>query len=228
MRLSYSSLKAFIESPNHYLLYKEEKVQTESMRKGTILDDYLFTDFSAYHIEDIDKRTKIGKERAKELEGKIIISTEEIAVAEKQKARICENPEAYELLRDGEYQKKLEGNIGGIDFVGYADIFKMWGVIDLKTAQSAKADEFSRAIYNLKYHLQAAIYTRLSNTDEFFWLVVENKPPYNCQVYKASTAMLRVGNELLDMAIEKFKIWDGTPQSYSTQTEIINLPPWAK
>jgi hypothetical protein len=228
MTLSYSSLKAFIESPNHYLLYKEKKESSTQMRKGSLVDCLLFTpsDFpKKYVLADIDKRTKAGKEQAIlfESQGLEVVSSEQMEEASKIVSSIEGNLNVQDLMIGLDYQKELRGKIQGIEFVGYSDAICPNYIIDLKTTKNASAKEFNRSIFNFKYHLQAAIYMHLSGANEYYWIAVESSAPYNCEVYSCSNEWKDKGFEMLYKGIEDFKKWDGEPQGYNQK--VITLTP---
>jgi hypothetical protein len=228
MTLSYSSLKAFIESPNHYLLYKQKKESSTQMRKGSLVDCLLFTpsDFpKKYVLADIDKRTKAGKEQAIlfESQGLEVVSSDQMEEASKIVSSIEGNLNVQDLMIGLDYQKELRGKIQGIEFVGYSDAICPNYIIDLKTTKNASAKEFNRSIFNFKYHLQAAIYMHLSGANEYYWIAVESSAPYNCEVYSCSNEWKDKGFLLLYKGIEDFKKWDGEPQGYNQK--VITLKP---
>ena len=233
MTLSYSSLKAFIESPNHFLLYKERKEASQQMRQGSLVDVLLFTpsEFdSKYAVDNIDKRTKEGKVKFIDYQDKGIevITPEQFNEAKDIVKSIESNTLVQDLLYGLEYQKKVEGKIFDVDFVGYADAYCTYYIMDLKTTKNASAREFNRSIYNFKYHLQAAIYMHLSGAKDFYWIAVESAQPYNCEVYKCSDEWKDKGFQLLYKAMEDFNRWDGKPKGYNNG--VIDLIPesWMK
>jgi hypothetical protein len=77
------------------------------------------------------------------------------------------------------------------------------------------------------YHLQAAVYCELTGYNDFYIVAVENKAPYNVQVYRLDLEAISEGKKLLNSLIDNFLIWDGQPQGYSDKVEILELPKWA-
>lgn len=242
-RLSYSSLKAFLKSPNHYLLYKSGQEPTEAMRKGTAADELILTPESfksKYYVldeEDILEKLKENKNpratkayktwlsKEKEMAGeRPLLTQEEYDTLTKMKAAVWSTTN---LLEGTERQVELTGEIGGIQFRGFADAIGD-AVIDLKTTVNASPDFFQRQSYNLKYHLQAAIYLELSGKSDYFIIAVEKDEPFNCQVYALSNDLIQAGRELLYDGIEKFKRWNGEPEGYTPHVELLDLPRWAK
>ena len=235
-RLSYSSLKAFAKSPNHYLLYKQRKMKpTPAMQLGSIADCLVLTperferEYSV--LPEIDRRTKTGKAIydtfLEDAQGKELVKMETYREAKSIADAVIHHREAIELLQ-GQKQVELSGEIHGIEFRGFADAVNSNSVIDLKTTQDASPSAFQKQAYNLMYHLQCAIYLELSGAKNFFWVAVENKAPHNVAIYAPDQDFKDRGKELLYDLCERFKAWDGTHESYSQQIEILTLPNWAK
>lgn len=233
--LSYTSLKAFAKSPNHYLHYKTKKFQpTPAMVIGSIADCLILTpeEFdNRYSVAPkVDRRTKAGKEvweQFTQVANGEHISQDQFDEAQEIANSVLSNKMAMEIL-EGRKQVELEGSIHGVKFRGYADAVGVGRVVDLKTSQDASPDAFKRQAWNLMYHLQAAIYMKLTNAQEFYWVVVENSAPYNVSVYAASKDLILQGEELLQDLCERFKWWDGSPQGYSENIELLTLPNWVK
>jgi exodeoxyribonuclease VIII len=242
--LSYSSLKAFLKSPNHYLLYKQGTEPTEAMKKGSAADCLILTPErfkDEYYVLDDTKKvlelseyknpraTKVYKEwLSKETERaqeRIILTLEEYDSLTKIKAAVWTQTS---VLEDTERQVELSGEISRIPFRGFADAIAKDCVIDLKTTVNASANFFQRQSYNLMYHLQAAIYLELTGKENYFIIAVEKEAPYNCQVYALSKDAIEAGRELLYDGIEKFKRWNGEPEGYTPHVELLDLPRWAK
>lgn len=77
-------------------------------------------------------------------------------------------------------------------------------IFDLKTAESAVLDDFSRAAYRYQYHMQAAWYVdgfqQLYGTEEppeFWFGVVEKEPPFGCRVYAATEVVAGVEDDAI-------------------------------
>jgi len=235
-RLSYSSLKAFAKSPNHYLLYKSRKMKpTPAMQLGSIADCLVLTPdrFERQYsvLPEIDRRTKEGKAIyetfLEDAQGKDLVKMETYREAKSIADAVIHHREAMELLQ-GQKQVELSGEIHGIEFRGFADAVNSNSVIDLKTTQDASPGNFQKQAYNLMYHLQCAIYLELSGAHNFFWLAVENRAPHNVAIYAPDQDFKDRGQELLYDLCQRFKAWDGTHESYSQQIEILTLPNWAK
>ena len=111
-------------------------------------------------------------------------------------------------------------------------------LIDLKTTQDASASAFARSVANFNYHIQAAFYMHVveqatgTRPKGFVFVAVEKTPPYACQVFNASDAMLAEGRhrveQLLEMKSELEARYGTDPwPSYSDSPVWLDLPRWA-
>ena len=233
--LSYSALKAFAKSPNHYLAYINREVQeTAAMVLGTaahcaILEPQSFQERYAV-AEKVDRRTKAGKEAWQRFQedsaGKIVLTSEQNLDVLAMADGVNKNDEAAALLRHCKFEQPVEGEIGGVTFKGVADAIAPNAVIDLKTSADASPNGFGRQAANLGYFMQAAIYRLLTGVDKFYWIVVENSAPYNVSVFKPDEESLIAAEAQLYDLIEAFKAWDGEPAGYAQHVETLTLPLW--
>jgi len=107
-------------------------------------------------------------------------------------------------------------------------------VADYKTARSADPGSFAKAVANFGYHVQAAHYLEglqvlTGAHGAFVFAVQEKEPPYLVTVCELDATALRIGKEQGRRAAEIYRdckeagVWPG----YSTDIELISLPPWA-
>jgi hypothetical protein len=233
--LSYSALKAFAKSPNHYLQYvNREFVETPAMVLGSalhcaVLEPYEY-DKRYIIAPKFDRRTKAGKEQAEAWElaadGKTHITAEQDQAVQAMKHAIRSHSEAMRLLQGMKYEQTIADELYGIPFKGIADAIGGGAVIDLKTCQDASPDGFRRSASNFDYHLQAAIYTMLTDSNRFYWIAVEAAAPYNVAVYKPTHDSLAAAKEYLSQLVERFRKWDGEPVGYGENIYELDLPPW--
>jgi len=236
MKLSYSKLKAFSKSPNHLLQYlNRQQETTPAMLKGSALH-CMVLEPEEYRrrygtAPQVDRRTKEGKAIyntfLEDNQGKEILPYNDYEEVLKMAEAVYNNTLAMELLNSTEKELELEKEYRGVTLRGFVD-FKGIGFIgDLKTTSDASPKAFTRDSYNLLYHLQAAVYCELTGYNDFYIVAVENKAPYNVQVYMLDLEAISEGRKLLNSLIDNFLIWDGQPQGYSTKVEILELPKWA-
>ena len=107
---------------------------------------------------------------------------------------------------------------------------------DLKsTSVSAKPDAFERTLYNMGYHVQAALYRRgvcavTGVEPEFRFAIVETSAPYAVSVLTPGPDMLALADAQVDYAINLWRdclandSWPG----YSTRVATAELPAWAE
>jgi hypothetical protein len=108
-------------------------------------------------------------------------------------------------------------------------------VADYKTARSAEPGQFARSVASYGYHQQAAWYLDavlavLGERDAAFLFVVQEKePPYLVSVCELDFPAGQAGHALNRRAMEVYRdcteagVWPG----YSSEVELISLPPWA-
>lgn len=236
--LSYSQLKAFAKSPNHYLAYLQEKSEpSPSMILGLGLHAYLLTPeifADQYAVaEKYDRRTTEGKRKAEEqeelLKGKTLLTADQLETIHRMSEAILKSRHAEQILQQGE-GREIEkfGEIAGMRFRAFADILSSNFVADLKSCQDASPEGFMRAAFNQDYHLQAAIYRELFGCPRFFWIAAESSSPWNVQIYEQSEDAALLSRDRLYRLIERFKDWDGQPEGYSSRILHLDLPRWAQ
>jgi len=230
--LSYSALKAFAKSPNHYLQYVSgERTESDAMKLGSLLHCMLLepTEVDARFVQapDVNLRTKAGKEEAAAFAeanaDKTVVKPDQWQIADTMRIAVQDHPLALDLLK-GLPEHKLEGDIEGVPFVGYADCLGEF-VVDVKTTRDASPQGFRREASNFDYHLQAAIYKRLSGRD-FKWVAVENVAPFNVAVYTPSDESMEAADAYLCNLVASWRVWDGAPAGYTLDDLELDLPPW--
>lgn len=235
--LSYSALKQFEKSPNHYIQYvtKDRDNSSKSMNLGSathafILEPDKFAE-RYFVAPKADKRTTEGKKLAREIEetGKIHVLTEDFEIIEQMSKSIKGSPWAKKLIDNLaiSYEKEFFAEINGYPFKGFIDIVGESYVADLKTDRDASPAAFIKSADNLGYHLQAAIYSTITGK-EFYWIVVENVAPHNCTVFVQSEEDYSKAKAYLFDLIDRFKSWDGEYEGYTNEIVTLSLPPWSK
>ena len=107
---------------------------------------------------------------------------------------------------------------------------------DYKTASSAHPETFAKSAANYLYHLQDAWYgdgARALGLDEdpaFVFVVQEKTPPYLVTVVELDSDARRAGRALGRRAIATYQacVESGEWPGYSSEIELISLPPWAR
>lgn len=106
-------------------------------------------------------------------------------------------------------------------------------IVDLKSAQSAKADDFSRAIVDMKYHWSAGLYMAIArecpdlpNPEGFIFAVQEKERDFPVACYRLDAAAIQLGEqkvrEMLDVWVEcaTSGVWPG----YDSGLTTISVP----
>lgn len=184
--LSYSSLKEFRKSPEHFLEYMfGPKKTTAALEFGTLIDRMILTpdewqgDFvvkpekppflkdlvEAHGKEEGRKRFEDGKLEFDnfllEHAGKSIVSQEDMDTAILITNKVRKNRAAKDILEriTGTQQGfKFEDKKTGLKLRGFKDADGQDFVLDLKTTISADPNEFIRSAIKYDYPLQCGVY----------------------------------------------------------------------
>lgn len=173
--LGSSALNALSRSPWHYWAEflapeRPQRKSTPAMDAGTlahcaILEPYALHDRYAVKPEGHDGRTKDGKQWLESVNGRIVISSEQLETAKAQRAAVLAVPELAQLLSRGEPEKSVDAID---DETGVACKARIDWVhplpdgrvilLDLKTSADPTPDGFARSVWTYGYHRQDAHY----------------------------------------------------------------------
>tara|TARA_Y100000004_G_C8939282_1_gene423474 strand:+ start:448 stop:1233 length:786 start_codon:yes stop_codon:yes gene_type:complete len=198
--LSSSSAKKLLVSPKQYeSSLHENNNNVPALREGRLFhmmaleehkidDNYLFIDSST-------RTTNKYKDFVAENPHKEVMLTKEYNVLSDLLKHLHRNLEASELLRGGQPEIPMIGNIFGYPFRGKADYLKDNHVIDLKT--TSKLEGWVWAAKNTwHYDMQCYIYKHLYNVQKFTFLVIE-KGTGEIGIYDVSEeSMQKAGHKL--------------------------------
>lgn len=189
--LSFSSLKAFAESPAAFIQYQlREKKTTPAMMWGTLIHCLTLEPDNFGHIyavlDDTEKCEEIGgkmprattkykdwkSEFISKNEGKQVITIDFFDRAATVVNNITSNRAAAPLLEMcTEREKYVEWTFENIKFRGFIDAKTPVGgtgpkaIIDLKTCANASPEKFRRDIISSKYYLQGTMYNKACEDD---------------------------------------------------------------
>ena len=215
-----STLWNLRRSPAHYKYFLENPQEdTAAYKFGRAVHAAILTP-TAYKRdfvvapEGIDRRTKAGKEEylafIEAAAGKEIITAED---AQKIKAIVSafkKNREAVTLLKGTRREKAFFWtDDSGIGCKCRMDAVTNGRIIDIKTAQDAETDIFSRESLKYGYHVQAAHYTDAyyktmnSKTPDWYFIVIEKSEPYCINILKADIGFLDYGFIVRQQLINK-------------------------
>lgn len=204
--ISNSYLSRFAITPAHAAI---PVVETPAMAFGTafhvcILEPETFANKCAVAPAG-DRRTKAGKtayaEFVSESLGKTIISADSFEAIQRMGEAINNHPMARALLKKGIAEQSVfwVDDETGLACKARPDWLTGSTIVDLKKTKDASELGFSRSIVNFRYYQQAAFYltglAEVSDTEyeEFFFIAVNDQPPYEIGVYSLSQDFLEYG-----------------------------------
>jgi hypothetical protein len=235
-----SGLKALAKSPAHFWAEyedpdREPKEATEAMEFGTLI-----------HAIVLEPETV--RDVSRKLSAKVVRN---INVAQKVASSILGLPDAQAIVNHRgmaertllwkEPVRDLAGRIHWVECKIRPDYLippDQGGIIlDVKSSKDASPGEFPRQAYNLGYHIQAAWYCRgymvcygAKERPSFRFLAGEKTAPFLAASYEASQAFLDAGARKIQGLLQTLVqcrstgIWPG----YSSETQSLDLPRWAK
>ena len=212
---SRSELFKISENPEKFKYYQEHPEEpTPSLIFGQflhamVLQPDLVGDLFAI-APNVDRRTKAGREAFAQFEveaqGKTIVTSDMV----EQALAMCEalNRNAFvKKLLNGEREKAFfwDDDLTGepckcrVDCL--TEIAGKTIIVDVKTADSAETEAFTRSAIRYGYDFQAAMYSEgvTANTGKkplFVFIVVEKTPPYSINILQADEFLIRRGNDL--------------------------------
>ncbi|SFP23922.1 PD-(D/E)XK nuclease-like domain-containing protein [Hydrogenimonas thermophila] len=240
--ISSSDFRLLELSPLHYVHRERFKLEGKQFDFGTLLHAMVLepeTLSNEFVKEEFDgcrenKNSKKYREaKAKFLEenaGKQVVAVDEWETAE----RMAENIRAIAggILSNG----VAERSIFAKDDLGFTrkcrpDYYlqKAGIVIDIKTTKSVDPYSFEKAIYDYRYHRQAAWYLdtlKLAGypAETFIIVAVEKQSPYLVRIYQLEQEAIEAGRENYLYHLERLKKFLDT--GVGQVAEPISLPAW--
>lgn len=214
--LSFSSLKAFKESPATFIEYKLAKREpSDAMLFGSMLHCLVLEpqDFDKRYLclEDADICAQIGgaKPRATkaykewyqtsvgEAGDREIVETNDYISAKIIASNVLHNRASAKVLDKGwEHEKPIEWEFKNFMFKGFIDGKGDKAIFDLKTCPDAAPLKFQREIINNSYYLQAAMY---------LYGVAENLPYYIIAVdRKGGVSVHKLEDRLIEHGMTEY------------------------
>ena len=220
--LSFSALKAFLQSPKHFFRYKTEKETTKAMEEGTqfhmaILEPNKFTE-TYFVLNDAEKCIEIG--------GKVPRNTK--AYKEWKQEQVDKNTgkeliskEDYDLyLKMGDYlnkcsatswimkglthrEKDFQFEHGGFLIKGKIDGEGNDYCMDLKKVADASYKKVKWTIRDMMYDMQGAIYSAAAKKKKYYLVFIDKG--INVTVVKISPDTLQTGFVAFEAALSEFQ-----------------------
>ena len=166
-------------------------------------------------MPDVDRRTKSGKQIweqfAAENEGKTFISANFQNKIDDMTAKLNSDPFASKLL-SGEREKPYfwTDDMTGEECKCRVDCITQMGgttyIVDIKTAENAASDEFTRKSIKYGYPMQAAMYSEgvkkaTGTSGNFVFVIIEKEPPYAVNIMQADGLHVQYGYDMFREAI---------------------------
>lgn len=242
--ISKSGLDLINRSPAHYF-FAPHKEPTRAMQLGTalhtaILEPETFArDYML--LRDVKDRRSAAYKDAVKTHGpdNVLTGPEADSVAGMQES-VYANTKAANLIKGCEHKEIsvfAECPITGVRLRCRFDGLSLKGnyAIDLKTTRDARPDEFSKSIYNYRYHVQDAFYRYVflcatgGELDRFEFIAVENEIPHVTMIYQLDDISRAIGESGFksDLSVVKECLTAGIWPGYGNENEIISIPEWA-
>jgi hypothetical protein len=246
--ISSSGIKKLLDCPRkfhwEYILGNREPA-SDAMELGTlfhtaVLEPDKFKD--SFLVNDDHRSSKAFKEFKADHPGEIIIKTPQMEQLRLMFDAVMAHPVARALLESaGAVEQSYawtDKDTGTLCKVRPDKLSLYKGrklLVDLKTAATARPEDYEKAIYNFHYHLSAAMYLEgvVENNDPheaFVHIVVEKKAPFITEVYNLDQKAMETGMEQFRVGLELYKectktgVWPG----YTDGTiNDIGIPYWA-
>lgn len=200
-------------------------------------------------IDAKDYRTKAAQDTrdAARAAGKVPLLPDQLAQAKAMAAAVRAHPVAAALFNPdgGAPERSLfwQDELTGVWLRSRLDWLphqvRAWGqrmvIADLKTTAAADKASVTKHMHNYGYFQQAPFYSDgvralgLDDDPAFVFVFVESDPPHLISVAQLDHEAMEAGRALNRIAIERYRdcmeagVWPG----YSTEIELISLPPWA-
>lgn len=253
--VSASGLAAAMRSPKHFLARNQIEA-TPSMDLGSAIHDALLT--PERYAEKYAEWRKVGSRAKNPLkqewdafkeanQSKTILDREQCAALDGMRDAVLGSKTASRLLAGSTFKEvsifwkwagmtaSMKARPDGIHANGI-----LW---DLKSTQDASPYNFSRTIFNGKYHMQLALYRLAVNLAIERGLLpgikpitaccivaVESEAPYGVAVYQLEESALAAGQAeaLIQLAkLEECYATNNFP-GYPDEPTFIDLPKWAR
>jgi exodeoxyribonuclease VIII len=231
-------------TPAHFRAYKDglmERPKTEAMKIGSlthtcILEPEKMAGSFMVKPDNIDGRSKAGKEWLAGQTAETIISQREADMLSRMVDAVWKHPLASEIIAHSDREKSLFAEQDGLWLKGRIDCLLTSGTIiaDLKTCELSDLGSVEKAIFSYGYHRQAAYYLKLANLlglkkSRFAFIFVEKTPPHCVAVYTLTDDTIRAGEQAIAKSLKMLKkctqtcTWPGR----NPFVNMASLPQWA-
>ncbi len=245
--LSSTNLKLSLESLFKYKLAMNGELpfkQTPTMALGTAVHAYTLEPEN-FHNE-IAIRPELGYSKSDKIlmlefeecnKGKTFITKDQAIMARLMRDNILSHPEVAQLMRNSTCEQSgyYTDKHTGMSCKYRPDIRHQHFIADIKTTVSVKPSKFSATIDKLGYHVSAAHYLEgdrtlhETNHNQFIFIAVENKYPFEVAVYTLGAKSLERGYELRARGLNSIQRAMETghyPMINGGMAQNIEIPNW--
>ena len=240
-----STLWNLRKSPAHYKYFLEnQREDTAAFAFGravhaAILTPSAFKKDFVVIPEGIDRRTKAGKEEYQAFldasAGKEILTAADAETVKAIVKAFKKNRDAVQLLKGTKREKPLFWtDDNGILCKCRIDAYKAGLIVDLKTAQDAETETFTKEALRYGYDVQAAHYLdayqhkESAVRPEWYFVVIEKAEPYAINILRADIGFLDYGFIRRQELIEKLKVCQDQKAYPDYGINELCLPAWAE
>ena len=240
-----STLWNLRKSPAHYKYFLEnQREDTAAFAFGravhaAILTPAAFKKDFAIIPEGIDRRTKAGKEEYQAFldasAGKEILTAQDAETVKAIVKAFKKNKDAVQLLKGTKREKPLFWtDDNGILCKCRIDAYRTGLIVDLKTAQDAETETFTKESLRYGYDVQAAHYLDAyqhkvsSIRPDWYFIVIEKTEPYAINILRADIGFLDYGFIRRQELIEKLKACQEEKSFPDYGVNELCLPAWAE
>ena len=240
-----STLWNLRKSPAHYKYFLEnQREDTAAFAFGravhaAILTPTAFKKDFAIIPEGIDRRTKAGKEEYQAFldasAGKEILTAQDAETVKAIVKAFKKNKDAVQLLKGTKREKPLFWTDDNeILCKCRIDAYRTGLIVDLKTAQDAETETFTKESLRYGYDVQAAHYLDAyqhkvsSIRPDWYFIVIEKTEPYAINILRADIGFLDYGFIRRQELIEKLKSCQEEKFFPDYGINELCLPAWAE
>lgn len=229
-------------SPAHLRAYLDGLIQSTPRQEfGTLVHSWVLEADSVesqyLRMPKLDRRTKAGKAKHAELteeaesRGMTLVDEETWDKAMAIRDAVYGHKAAAAILGKGDPEQSVfwTNPETAEKCKARADWFRENFIVDVKTCQDARPDEFAKSMARYRYHVQSGHYREGFDSPRFVWIAVEITPPYGVAVYADDAEIYQRGMEARDADLRRYAWcrandkWPGYPD----EVQQIQLPRWA-
>jgi hypothetical protein len=254
---SNSRLSKLLRSPAHLKAYLDEpQDDTAALIMGraahsAILEPDSFAKLYGRAPDDLDRRTKIGKQTWDDLlntfgEG-FLLKAADYDASLRMRDSVHAHANAAKLLAgdgDVEFSVVWDAHCYGDekdDLVRckarldkFSPAIAGGVIVDVKTTRDASPREFERSIFAYGYHRQAALYLDAAqaagiDAEHFVIIAVEKESPWAVGVYRLTDGAIEAGREQVMKLLKTYAMCEALQSwpAYGEDVKDIAIPTWA-